>query len=37
VDAADHGCKEDLELGLLGSNDGVHVALVGQVELGAGA
>ncbi|KAE7996317.1 hypothetical protein FH972_001049 [Carpinus fangiana] len=37
VDAADHGCSEDHKLGLLGSEEGLHIALVGQVVLGVGA
>jgi hypothetical protein len=37
VDAVDHGCSEDHEPGLLGGEEGVHIALVGQVELGVGA
>ena len=34
MDAADHGCSEDHEPGLLGGEEG---ALVGQVELVVGA
>jgi hypothetical protein len=29
VDAADHGCSEDHESGLLSGEEGTHVALVG--------
>ena len=34
VDAADHGCSDDHEPGLIGSEEG---ALVGQVELSVSA
>ena len=37
VDAADHGCSGDHELGLLDDKEGVRVSLVGQIELGVGA
>jgi hypothetical protein len=37
VDVADHGCSEDHEPGLLDGEEGAHVAMVGQVELGVGA
>ena len=37
MDAADHGCSKNHELELLGSKEGVHVTLVGQVELNMGA
>ncbi|KAE8098802.1 hypothetical protein FH972_016839 [Carpinus fangiana] len=36
MDAADHGYGEDHKPGLLGGEEGVHVALTTQVELGVG-
>jgi hypothetical protein len=37
VDAANHGYSKDHEPWLLGSKEGAHIALVGQVELSVGA